>query len=95
MATTFNCALVTPEKAVFEAEATYANLPAFDGQMGVLANRAAVVVQLGSGTLAVQQADGTLRRFAISGGFAQMNKNRLTLLSEKAEDLDGGAESSQ
>jgi F-type H+-transporting ATPase subunit epsilon len=79
---------VTPEKAVYEADATYANLPAFDGQMGVLANRAAVVVQLGSGTLAVQQADGKLRRFAISGGFAQMNKNRLTLLSEKAEDLD-------
>lgn len=88
MAATFNCSLVTPEKAVFEAEAAYANLPAFDGQMGVLAHRAPVVVQLGTGTLSVQQADGKLRRFAISGGFAQVNKNRLTLLSEKAEDLD-------
>lgn len=87
MAQTFQCTLVTPESSVFDEPVVYANLPAHDGQMGVLANRAPLVVQLGKGRLEVQLPSGSLRRFQIEGGFAQMNHNRLTLLSEKAADL--------
>ena len=87
MAETFQCTLVTPERAVFDDQVVYANLPAHDGQMGIMSDRAPLVVQLGRGRLDLQLANGSHRRFDLEGGFAQMNNNKLTLLSEKATDL--------
>ncbi len=87
MAKTFTCSLVTPERAVLEAEVSYANLPAHDGQMGVMRDRAAMLVELGKGTLTLDLADGGHKSFALEGGFAQMQNNRLTLLCEKATEI--------
>ena len=90
MADTFECSLVTPEKAVFDEPVVYANIPAHDGQMGFLPNRAPLLAQLGRGVLEIRRRDGHVRRFELDGGFAQMNRNRLTLLSEKAKELGAG-----
>jgi F-type H+-transporting ATPase subunit epsilon len=87
-ADTFQCTVVTPEQAVFDAPVVYANLPAHDGQLGVMHDRAPMLIELGAGRLDLQLPDGKTRRFDISGGFAQMNRNKLTLLSEKATDLN-------
>jgi F-type H+-transporting ATPase subunit epsilon len=91
VAQTFTCSVVTPEKAVFDAAVVYANLPAYNGQLGVMHNRAPMLTQLGSGVLSLELPDGKRKRFQLTGGFAQMNANKLTLLSEKAVDLDPGA----
>jgi F-type H+-transporting ATPase subunit epsilon len=80
----FECSIVTPDKAVFEDKVTYVNLPAHDGQYGVLANHAPVLTQLGAGELQLQLPSGENKTFNISGGFAQVNNNQLTLLTEKA-----------
>ena len=88
MAQTFTCSVVTPEKAVFDAPVVYANVPAADGQLGILFNRAPILAQLGNGVLSLDLPDGKRKRFQLTGGFAQMNANKLTLLSEKAVDLD-------
>ncbi|MBI1375016.1 MAG: hypothetical protein GC159_20045 [Phycisphaera sp.] len=87
MAATFKCSVVTPEQAVFEDEVVYANVPAHDGQIGVLRDRAPMVVQLGNGNLELKLPSGNLKRYALEGGFAQMVDNRLTLLSEKASEV--------
>lgn len=84
MAATFQCTLVTPERAVLDTEATYADLPAHDGQLGVMGNRAAMLVKLGIGPLRLDLAQDTQQRYALDGGFAQMRDNHLTLLCEKA-----------
>ena len=86
MAATFALSIVTPEQAVLETEATYANLPAHDGQIGILQNRAPLLTKLGTGTLETRLADGKSRRFDVSGGFAQMRNNKLTVLCEKATE---------
>lgn len=87
MAKTFTCSLVTPERSVLEAEVSYANLPAHDGQLGVMRDRAALLTELGKGTLTLDLADGSKKLFALEGGFAQMQSNRLTLLCEKASEV--------
>ena len=87
MADSFDCSLVTPEEAVFDEPVTYANVPAHDGLIGFLPNRAPLLAQLGEGVLEVRVRGGGTRRFELAGGFAQMNRNRLTLLSEKATEL--------
>jgi F-type H+-transporting ATPase subunit epsilon len=84
VAQTFECSVVTPDKAVFDAPVVYANLPAHDGQYGVMADHAPLLTQLGAGDLKLQLPSGENKTFTVSGGFAQVNNNQLTLLTEKA-----------
>jgi F-type H+-transporting ATPase subunit epsilon len=84
MAGTFHVAVVTPEREVLSLEARFVTLPAYDGEMGILARRAPLLTQLGAGRLRVEAADGSERALFVSGGFAQMVENRLTVLTEEA-----------
>jgi len=86
MAKTFRCQVVTPERVVLDKETTFVALPAFDGELGVLAGRAPLIARLGSGELRVEGPGGKERLF-VSGGFAQMASDRLTLLTEEARAI--------
>jgi F-type H+-transporting ATPase subunit epsilon len=86
MPETFHFTLVTPERTVLDLEATFVAFPAFDGEMGVLANRAPLVAKLGAGELRVASPGGDHRLF-VDGGFGQMVENRLTLLTEQAQPV--------
>lgn len=88
MASTFKVSVVTPEREVLAIDARFAALPAYDGEIGVAPRRAALLTQLGSGMLRIEQADGGKRRLFVSGGFAQMVDDKLTLLTEEARDPD-------
>lgn len=89
MAQTFRCTIVTPTAAVFDEQVTYASLPAWDGQMGVLAGQSPILTRLGIGPMRVDLASGGAggagtRRFWVDGGFAQARQNTLTILTERA-----------
>lgn len=89
-ASSFHCKVVTPERVVFDAEAEFVALPAWDGELGVLRNRAPLMVKLGIGVLRVKSGEGP-RQMAIDGGFAEMIDNSLSVLTEGAhfaDDLD-------
>ena len=86
MPATITCSLITPEQEVFEKEASYVNLPAHDGQMGFMTNRAPLLVKLGEGVLTVT-GGGEETKMQISGGFAQMKGNTLAILTDKAEEM--------
>jgi F-type H+-transporting ATPase subunit epsilon len=85
MATTngFHVSVITPERAVLETDATYASLPAHDGELGIQRNRAPMLYRLGAGLLRIDAAEGK-RQLFVAGGFAQMVDNRLTILTEGA-----------
>jgi len=90
VAETFQCSVVTPERAVLECDASFAALPAWDGEVGVLKNRAPLVCRLGIGALRIETTDGKHVMF-IDGGFAEMADNKLTILTSAArlpEELD-------
>ncbi len=92
MAKNFRCSLVTPQHEVLEQDVSYASIPAHDGQLGVMHQRAPLLVKLGDGALRLDITDakdgagdsaGT-RWFFVGGGFAQMKDNKLTLLASEA-----------
>ena len=87
MAETFHCSVVTPERAVLEIDATSAVFPAWDGEIGILPRRSALLCRLGIGVLRIDSGEET-HRFFIDGGFAQMVDNKLTLLTEQARATD-------
>ncbi len=87
MANTFHISVITPERAVLEADATFAAVPAHDGELGILQNRAPMLYRLGAGLLRADTPDGK-RGLFVAGGFAQMVDNRLTILTVVAKQLD-------
>jgi len=90
----FKCIIVTPEQQALDESATQAIVPAWDGKLGILTDRAPLLVKLGLGPLRIDLAGGKSRTFLIDGGIAQMKDNRLTILTNEAtaaEDIDSEA----
>ena len=84
MAGTSQLSVVTPEREVLAVQAKFVALPAYDGEMGILAHRAPLLAKLGAGMLRVEEASGAKRSLFVAGGFAQMVDDKLTLLTEEA-----------
>jgi F-type H+-transporting ATPase subunit epsilon len=85
MANTFHISVITPERAVLDAEASFAAVPAHDGELGILRNRAPFLYRLGAGLLRVETPEGKHALF-VAGGSAQRVANRLTILTEVARE---------
>jgi F-type H+-transporting ATPase subunit epsilon len=87
---TFACSVVTPEGVAAETEARFVVLPAHDGEIGLLHDRAPLFCKLDVGRLRIDTPDESLV-FFVDGGFAEMVNNQLTVLTEDArrpEELD-------
>lgn len=84
---TFACSVVTPEGVVAETEARFVVLPAHDGEIGLLHDRAPLFCKLDVGRLRIETTDEKLV-FFVDGGFAEMVNNQLTILTEDARRPD-------
>ena len=87
----FECTLVTPEGEDFSGTVSQAILPAHDGLIGILTDRAPLLIKLGIGPLRLDAASEGSKFYLIEGGIAQMKNNRLTILtqhSQPAAELD-------
>ena len=85
----FKVVVVTPEQQVLDESATQVILPAHDGQIGILTDRAPLLVKLGQGALQIDfAAGGQSRTLYVEGGIAQMKDNNLTVLTQVAVPVD-------
>lgn len=84
MIDTFQIEIATPEKLVLNERAESAQIPGKDGYMGILPGHAALLSELGSGTLSVTAA-GATRDFTISGGYVEVRDNHVRVLADTAE----------
>jgi F-type H+-transporting ATPase subunit epsilon len=80
----FSCVLATPEQQLLDEKLNQAIIPAEDGLLGILTDRAPLLAKLGKGLLRLDLASGQSKTFNISGGIAQMKDNRLTILTTTA-----------
>jgi F-type H+-transporting ATPase subunit epsilon len=87
MAGTFKFELVSPERVLLSIDADQVVVPGADGEFAVLAGHAPVIATLKPGVLDVT-AGGAKRRLFVKSGFAEVNPSRLTVLAEKAYDVD-------
>lgn len=85
---TFHVTVVTPEAQVLDRQADLAVLPAHDGEIGIMVNRAPLLCKLGVGVLRVEGPDGR-DLLAIDGGFAECVDNQVTVLTEQAWRPEG------
>ena len=76
--------VVSPERQLFDDDATAVVAPAFDGQVGFLPHHAPFLTLLGRGTLVIRQG-AARREFRVDSGFAQVAGDRVRVVVERAE----------
>lgn len=81
------CVVVTPESTVFDEEVDDLVLPMFDGELGVLPGRAAMIGRLGYGRLKLHEGGKLSKSYFIDGGFVQVEDNVVSLLTARALEL--------
>lgn len=84
----FHCEILTPTGEVAKAETTHVRFPASDGQMGIMGGHAPLVARMGAGLVQIDVPEAETQRYFISGGFAQMHDDTLTLLTEECIALE-------
>jgi F-type H+-transporting ATPase subunit epsilon len=79
--------LVTPDKLVLSEDVHMVVVPGTEGEFGVMAGHAPVMTTIkDNAELAVYRSAGAgPERIRISGGFAEVGDNGLTVLAESAE----------
>ena len=95
MADTMQFDLVSPERRLASVAASSVLVPGAEGDMTVMPDHAPVITTLRPGVLKVEGTDGS-QEFVVSGGFAEINAQGVTVLAERAharadmtqEDMD-------
>jgi F-type H+-transporting ATPase subunit epsilon len=80
-----HCDIVTQERTVFSGEVAYVSLPGSEGVMGILPNHSSMLTTLGFGEVFVRTPEGTEEFFAIGGGFAEVQPEKVVVLADSAE----------
>ncbi|MBG0777594.1 MAG: F0F1 ATP synthase subunit epsilon [Desulfovibrionaceae bacterium] len=82
--------IVTPDKLVLSETVDYVGAPGYEGEFGVLPNHIPFLAALQIGNL-YYKAGGRTNYVFVSGGFADISNNKVTILAEsaeKAEEID-------
>jgi F-type H+-transporting ATPase subunit epsilon len=78
--------VISPERTLYEGDATSVVAPAYDGELGILAGHAPLMTLLGRGTLRVTRGTEE-RRFTVEGGFLQVVDDVVRVVTEKAQSV--------
>jgi F-type H+-transporting ATPase subunit epsilon len=89
MANTFQVDIVTPESVVWSGQAEMLSARTTEGDIGILAGHEPTMAALATGAVTIHH-DGKVTAAGIHGGFLQIYKNQVTLLTDRAELTDGG-----
>lgn len=84
---TFTLEITTPERVVYRDDVVSVTLPTMSGEITVLADHLPVVTVLKAGELVIRK-DGTATPYAVSGGFMQVDGQKLSILADTAERFD-------
>jgi F-type H+-transporting ATPase subunit epsilon len=76
--------VISPERILFEGQASAVVAPGWDGELGVLPGHAPLMTVLGQGVL---RLDGAAQRFQVEGGFMQVVDNVVRVVTESATPL--------
>jgi F-type H+-transporting ATPase subunit epsilon len=76
--------LISPERSLYDGDASAVVAPAFDGQVGILPQHAPFLTVLGTGVVTIT-GNGGAARFQVSGGFLQVVGAQVRLVVAEAQ----------
>ena len=80
-----NVRVITPDKVVWDASADELILPSSTGQLGILTDHAPLLTALDIGVMKLK-VDGNWTSIVLMEGFAEVEDNKITILSNGAEE---------
>jgi len=81
---TLNLRILAPDQSVYDGDADEVILPSSTGQLGVLTGHVSMVTALDPGVVRLRQG-GAWQSIAVSGGFAEVESNEVTVLANEAQ----------
>lgn len=87
MAATYLFEILTPQKTIYSGRISSLVGPGTNGFFGVLANHAPLVAESSGGKLKIREESQTERQFEVGPGFFEVLKNRVILLTKKADKI--------
>lgn len=79
--------IVTPDKLVLSTDVEYVGAPGLEGEFGILPGHVPFISALAVGGLHYNK-EGKTRWVFISGGFAEISEDKVTILAESAEEAE-------
>jgi F-type H+-transporting ATPase subunit epsilon len=76
--------VITPERRLISEQVDAATVPGLGGELGILPGHTPLISQLKTGVLSYTQGQ-TVRRLLVSGGFVEVNDDRVSVLADLAE----------
>lgn len=76
--------VVTPDRSVISTEATYVGVPGVEGQFGIMPGHVPLLSAVAVGCLYYRHG-GVEDYVFVSGGFAEVSNDRVSILAEAAE----------
>lgn len=95
MAAGFRVDVVSPEATLWSGEATFIVARTPDGEIGIMAGHEATMGALVTAAVHVEGVDGKKTTIAVHGGFIQVLDNQVTLLTDRAEIVEGDADAAR
>ncbi len=89
MANTFHLEIVSPEAVLWSGEAEMLITRTTEGELGILANHQPLMGALVPWSAVITAAHGPKVVLAVKGGFLQVKSNRVTLLTDLAQMVEG------
>jgi F-type H+-transporting ATPase subunit epsilon len=79
--------IVTPERLLMSRAVDMVVIPASEGEMGVLVGHAPMLVLLRGGEIRLYENNQVTERLFVSGGFAEVTPERVTVLANEATSV--------
>jgi F-type H+-transporting ATPase subunit epsilon len=76
--------VITPERRLLSEQVDAATVPGLGGELGILPGHTPLISQLRTGVLSYTRG-GETRRLLVSGGFVEVNDDRVSVLADLAE----------
>ena len=79
--------VITPERRLLSEQVDSVNVPGAGGELGILPGHTPLISELKTGVLSYTRGAET-RRLLVSGGFVEVNEDRVSVLADLAEFPD-------
>lgn len=94
MAASFQVDVVSPEATVWSGEAELVTARTTEGDIGIMADHEPTMAALATGSAEIHTGSDKIT-VAVHGGFLQIYRNQVTLLSDRAEIVEGDADAAR
>ena len=89
MAEVLRLRVYTRERQLVDQDVREVTAPGVYGEIGVLPDHAALVTTLEPGVLSYKDTAGAVASVQVTGGFAEVRDNVMTVLADAGEDVAG------